>query len=334
VPAFQDIPNDLKLRIPVEVLRSGELGLDDGCFDHALSVRLAERVRRVVRSELYRSRLARAEDVEDVCSDCMVALLGRMEDFKTNPEAVREIEDLDAYVAVLAQRACSAWSRRQYPGFHRLRTAVRYVLTPDGRFALWQNAGDEWVCGQVKWQGSANEVRSANPETCNDVAGTGAPAQVLDRIFNYTGHPLYFNELVKICAQLWVVDDRPQSIESLEEVARPDGDMETALYREARLKRVWDEIRELPPRQRMALLLNMHGPDGECGTSLLILTGTVSPREVAGVIGIPAAEFAELLTRLPLTDLEIAERMQITRQQVINLRKCARERLRRRMGWD
>ena len=37
---------------------------------------------------------------------------------------------------------------------------------------------------------------------------------------------------------------------------------------------------------------------------------------------------------LPLSDLEIAERMQLTRQQVINLRKCARERLRRRMGPD
>jgi len=34
---------------------------------------------------------------------------------------------------------------------------------------------------------------------------------------------------------------------------------------------------------------------------------------------------------IPLSDIEIGEIMQISRQQVINLRKTARERLRRRM---
>jgi hypothetical protein len=45
----------------------------------------------------------------------------------------------------------------------------------------------------------------------------------------------------------------------------------------------------------------------------------------------PDEVFAGLWSRLPLDDASIAELLNITRQQVINLRKCARERLARRM---
>ncbi|MES2393328.1 MAG: hypothetical protein V4555_16920 [Acidobacteriota bacterium] len=264
----------------------------------------------------------------------MVALLGRLEDMQRNPETAREIQDFDAFVAVLARRACSAWSRRQHPSFHRLRAGLRYLLLADKRFALWQNAQQEWVCGWARWKSGSIEARLLDTDVAATVPSDGPQAAVLGRIFERVGHPLFFNELAKFCASFWAVDDRPQPIESAEVLAGPDGEMEASVDRAARLKLVWDQIRELPLRQRVALLLNMHGPDGECGTSLLVLTGTASPREVASVLDMPAEEFAELWLRLPLSDLEIAERLKISRQQVINLRKCARERLRRRTRSD
>jgi CRP-like cAMP-binding protein len=55
-------------------------------------------------------------------------------------------------------------------------------------------------------------------------------------------------------------------------------------------------------------------------------------RQIAEVLGIPIEEFAKLWNRLPLDDLAIAERLGVTRQRVINLRKSARERLTRRVG--
>ena len=45
----------------------------------------------------------------------------------------------------------------------------------------------------------------------------------------------------------------------------------------------------------------------------------------------PAPELAALWPDLPLEDAAIAERLGLTRQQVINLRKSARARLGRRM---
>jgi hypothetical protein len=45
----------------------------------------------------------------------------------------------------------------------------------------------------------------------------------------------------------------------------------------------------------------------------------------------PAQEFAGLWNELPLADDAIARRLGLMRQQVVNLRKSARERLGRRM---
>ena len=54
-------------------------------------------------------------------------------------------------------------------------------------------------------------------------------------------------------------------------------------------------------------------------------------RQIAKALEMADEDFARLWQRLPLDDASIAELLNITRQQVINLRKCARERLARRM---
>jgi hypothetical protein len=58
--------------------------------------------------------------------------------------------------------------------------------------------------------------------------------------------------------------------------------------------------------------------------------GVASFREVAEALETTPEELAGLWNRLPLEDLEIATRLGLERQQVINLRCTARERLARR----
>jgi len=53
--------------------------------------------------------------------------------------------------------------------------------------------------------------------------------------------------------------------------------------------------------------------------------------QIAEVLEMLPEKFAELWNDLPIDDAAIAQRLGITRQQVINLRKSARERLGRRM---
>ena len=53
---------------------------------------------------------------------------------------------------------------------------------------------------------------------------------------------------------------------------------------------------------------------------------------MAVVLAISEEELARIWNRMPLDDLAIAARLELTRQQVINLRQSARVRLARRMS--
>ena len=327
-PDTPDAP--ARSRVPAEMLRAGSVWPPDGNLDEAVTARIAALVRNIVRSELYRRRAASAEDIEDVCSDAMVALLGRLEALKDDLQAAQGIQDFDAYIATIARRACSAWTRRRYPAFHGLRTRLRYLLNSDARFALWQSASGDWLCGWAKAE-TSGPVSTVEPEAFDGISPSAKPLQALAEIFDRAKQPLYFNDLARICARLWAVDDAPETMETIDISSSTEPNMEAILDRRATLAKLWREVQQLPQHHCAALLLNLRGPDGECATSLLVLTGTASLQALAAATGMSAEAFTELWRRLPLSDLEIAERMQITRQQVINLRKCAREKLRRRM---
>ncbi len=60
-------------------------------------------------------------------------------------------------------------------------------------------------------------------------------------------------------------------------------------------------------------------------------TGIAPLAELARVLDLTEGELRELWPTLPRDDQWIAERLGVTRRQVINLRKCARERLARRL---
>jgi hypothetical protein len=65
--------------------------------------------------------------------------------------------------------------------------------------------------------------------------------------------------------------------------------------------------------------------------ALLPGAGVATLRQIAAALEMSDEEFARLWPRLPLDDASVARLLGCARQQVINLRKCARERLARRM---
>ena len=290
-----------------------------------LSDKILRRVEVVVRAEMSRWRAAQVEDMEDVISDAVATILAKTEDQR------EQVMDAEAYAAGIARRMCSAWLRRRHPEFHRLRSRMRYQLRRDPRFALWQNAQFEWICGWREDQGK--DAPPAGVLEGMAVPGDIATGEALARIFRQAEAPVRFNELARFCAVLWGVRDEA---ETMEDVDVPSDAVSPVVAMQSRreLDRLWAELRELPSRQAAALLLNLRAADGECATALLVLTGAATLRQIAALTEIDAEEFAALWRRLPLSDLEIAERMGLTRQQVINLRKCARERLRRRLAQE
>jgi hypothetical protein len=103
------------------------------------------------------------------------------------------------------------------------------------------------------------------------------------------------------------------------------------LEQQSHLRQLWQELRLLPRGQRVAVLLNLRGADGEEMLSFLPLIGIAAIAEIAQVLEMPAQKLAEMWNDLPWSDQRIADLLGITRQQVINLRKSGRERLLRRM---
>jgi hypothetical protein len=125
-----------------------------------------------------------------------------------------------------------------------------------------------------------------------------------------------------------VSEGEPNVAQSMAAAGAP---IDEELARRETLGRVWSEICALPPNQLNALLLNLRGEDGFPALELFTLAGIAEIPAIARALGMSADDLARLLPHLPLDDATIGSMIGKTVQQVINLRKSARERLRRRM---
>jgi hypothetical protein len=162
---------------------------------------------------------------------------------------------------------------------------------------------------------------------------------VLAAIFAWLQCPIEFDELVATVTECSGINDELKPVGPGEDAASQGWetvrdqrvDVAVQVERHLYLERLWLEICQLPARQQMALLLNLRDGNGRDVVALFPLTGVATLCQIAAVLNLTIEEFAELWNELPLDDLRIAQRMAITRQQVINLRKSARESLARRM---
>jgi hypothetical protein len=164
------------------------------------------------------------------------------------------------------------------------------------------------------------------------------PGDLLKAIFDRIGGPIDFDDLVSVVADLWRIKDhlRRMKRESDQLEALPDHsfdprpDLEGAIDRRRHLLHVWAEICQLSSRQRAALLLSLRDQQGRSVLALLPVAGIAGIRQIAEALDIDAERLLEIWEELPLEDSKIGRQLSVTSQQVVNLRKSARERLARR----
>jgi len=288
------------------------------------------------------------DEAADLAGEVMLKLLRRLRELRYNLTE-QAIENFRGYIAVMAYHACDGYLRKKYPRRHSLKNQLRYVLTHHEGFALWESGGGGvWLCGFARWRDGQRAApqsklrefieRPGASDRCAKQAGEKLhPPDLLAAIFEYTGEPVEFDNLVSAVAELWHVKDQVSRSNSIE-ADIPDGSahaasgnrLETKLDQRAHLEKLWAEICELPLRQRVALLLGLRDAQGRGVLALLPLIQIASLRQIAAALSLSAESLATLWNQLPLEDRAIAESLGVTRQQVVNLRKCARERLRRR----
>jgi RNA polymerase sigma factor (sigma-70 family) len=292
------------------------------------------------------------QESEDVYNNVLISLLTRLRLAKLQPEN-NLINNFRSYVATITYNACANLLREKYPQRHILKNRLRYFLTHETGFALWENEQREWYCGFETWQASRKPLAGLQQlqslrENLKQSLLSGYVVENLHRtklkellttVFNQLEQAIEIDELVKLVAEICGLQEKATPIDNDETTSAnlseslPDkrSDIEMEFERRAYLQKLWEEICQLPERQRAALLLNLKDAQGGCGMALFPLTGIANFQQLAQVLSITTEELAQLWNDLPLDDVTIAASLGITRQQVINLRKSARERLGRRL---
>jgi DNA-directed RNA polymerase specialized sigma24 family protein len=287
-------------------------------------------IRRVVNYRLGMD--ANSQDREDITGDVVLDLLARLQSMKASAEPPA-ISNLRGYVSVAAQHACDSFLRQRYPQRHRLKNRLRYLLEKDSRFALWEDRFHRWVCGLAIWQGDTARTRRHDKDWSGFHGSSGEPpVRFVQRVLQEHGAPIEFDDFVGLIAELWNVRDERLPLPSpANEPSVPPEDSVARIDRRRRLQRLWCEVAQLPADQRNALLLNLRDEQGGSALAFLPPSGVASVSEIARVLGLQPEQLAELWPRIPLDDLEIANRLGVSRQRVINLRSAARQRLARRL---
>ncbi len=288
---------------------------------------------------------AAAMEREELFSEAVLQVIRKLQELKSGPPR-QPITNFKGYAAVTAFHVVHAHFRRVHPERRRLRNRIRHVVRTSAPFALWQSPSGGFVCGRAGWEGSAEEAAEGDLDripplspapavSWNDSVGRAQLARALDHVFDQVRKPVELERLVEAVAELFRLPMTQTQSPSAEhtEKSRVDetASIESSLVYRSALLEVWREVDLLPPRQRMALLLGLRDEHGSAIASLLILLRITTFDDLAAAVELSPEELTALWDQLPLPDLAIAERLGLTRQQVINLRKSARERLGRRL---
>ena len=299
-----------------------------------------------LRFHLNNNSAASTQDASDLFNDIITNLISRLRNIKSD-RTKGAVTDFRGYIAATAYNACNLYLRQKYPRRSRLKNRLRYLLSHDATFALWTNEASGLVCGFAQWRdkGAAphqrpfEKIRQDPVEWIQSVGLTSVGidraqlSNLLNALFQSCGSPVKLDDLVNIVADICHEKDQPdEPLDTMTQLAAPTLDFEIMLEQQHMLALLWQEVCELPSRQRLALLLNFKDARGQDLVSLLPYTRTATIEQIAEAMDFPLEEFLRLWNKLPLDDATIAGLIGATRQQVINLRKCARERLARRMS--
>jgi DNA-directed RNA polymerase specialized sigma24 family protein len=280
-------------------------------------------IQRTLGAHFHSQTGAVRENIEDLTSEAMLLLTRKL---REHGDAASElIQNFRAYAVTVASNVCHSYLRRRYPAWTRLKNQIRYVATHDPQLELRAQNG-------VSFCVLKQDVLRVAPDA--DLRQLPLPDLVKATI-QQAGRLLELNELVRAIAEIQGIHDGGPAAAKTDVLHDP-GDARAAAGPEeiSFLRKVWEQVQQLPMRQRIALLLNLRDGQGHGMLPLFPITGTASMDQIAAVIGIGADELAALWNRLPVEDSQIARRLGITRQQVINLRKAARARLSRRLAGE
>gem|GEM_PF-978235 len=292
----------------------------------------------IIQRVLFRKHAA-AVEMEDVESAAREQVIRQLDALRSG-DREDPIRDFRGYVASVTYSAWAEYLRGKNPQRSMLLNRLRYLLenrTPRHRFALWENARGEKLCGLPKWITRTETATTprlqwllSDPTAAARDAFGGRSWQQFDLativtgLFSWLEHPIELRDLAGAVTELLGISDRLEALEFVEEgeagSASVQSPAEETAWKEYLLW-LWNEIARLSQPQRVAFLL----PSNVIRE--FELNGVVSIRTLGPSLEMAPEYLASLWQKLPLDDLTIAKELGCTRQQVINLRRIARDHL-------
>ena len=154
-------------------------------------------------------------------------------------------------------------------------------------------------------------------------------------VLEHSGGPVYLDDLVRVLLSLLQLREQPIAslddtdagwAEHLEDTSQLiDSHREEAEI----LRRLWDEVRQLPPKQRETFCLSFADRNGEDLFTLLLYNGDVTLAEIARGLERSSEDLQKLWARMPFDAIELAELLGATRANVNKWRFRAVEKLSR-----
>ena len=299
-----------------------------------------------LRSSMRHSDDARVnQDALELVSEAKVRILKKLCRAASGGDA-EKVDDIDAYARTVARNVFHQYLRNKYPRRLSVKNQCRYLLTHHRDLDIWKGENDIYLCGL----GIVDKLSrpKASPELAPEILGkarrdpeteriSATASDVMDTVFLVLRHadrPVSLDDLVSAVMEILQINEPVETPQTDDVSNLPGKASSTQLDIEAKefVKRLWREVVDLPVRHRAALLLNFRDENGDDLASSFVMNGAATMRELAAASGMEAEEFARVWKELPWDDMRIALHLGLKRQQVINLRQSAKQKLRRKLG--
>lgn len=294
-------------------------------------------------------------DFEDFEEECVLAVWSKIRALKSG-ESTTQIDNFEAFIRQsVHNRYCDA-VRRKRPKWYNLKIEVMEILNGKSNikgFAYWEEPSTgEKVCGFENWMGSKRPVTSRCREILdqqerfkrkylNNRQPNEIPVyEMIGIILNYANCPVGVDALTNCIVELTqakgvetfsiegMQDDDSESTSGHEWLLSSDVDIEKQVTDSNWFGHVttwfWDEFETLSVGQKKAILFGMPGDQ------VLALCTSIGIGKVAQGLQMEPRELADIIDRLPIPDIEIAEKIGSSARSVPSIRFKAWARIRKR----
>lgn len=274
-------------------------------------------------------------EAEDLYHDTLAKIIERLNEAKANPHA-SVIRDFRQYVTRVATNVCHDHLRTKSPARARAKDKLRDLLDRHPDFSIWKNDANVTLCGFRAWHnrnstGDSNEGMRQLKDNLELFTASEFPGEIVLHIsltrlvagvFNQVGSPVDVEDLVDVVSNLQGIKDYPmESIDDDEqhwERRLIDSNVRCDTRLEARemLKLLWDEIRQLPQKQRDAICFSFEDASGDDLFTLLLDADVAMLPQIATEIERTLERVLILWEQMPMDSQSLAAELNTTRPQI------------------